>query len=66
MVETAGGELVSHVVNTSSLIAVLIFGLLFFIVTVILFLRHAYESYKRRGYTQMDYLINGMYSDSGL
>ncbi|KAB5571693.1 hypothetical protein PHYPO_G00227990 [Pangasianodon hypophthalmus] len=64
--ETAGGELTSHVVSTSSLIAVLIFGLLFFIVTVILFLRHAYESYKRRGYTQMDYLINGMYSDSGL
>ncbi|KAF7707770.1 uncharacterized protein PB18E9.04c [Silurus meridionalis] len=65
-VQTAGGELVGHVVNTSSLIAVLIFGLLFFIVTVILFLRHAYESYKRRGYTQMDYLINGMYADSGL
>ncbi|KAG7329467.1 hypothetical protein KOW79_007641 [Hemibagrus wyckioides] len=64
--ETAGGELTSHFVNTNSLIAVLIFGLLFLIVTVILFLRHAYESYKRRGYTQMDYLINGMYSDSGL
>ncbi|KAK3564813.1 hypothetical protein QTP86_027982 [Hemibagrus guttatus] len=64
--ETAGGELTSQFVNTNSLIAVLIFGLLFLIVTVILFLRHAYESYKRRGYTQMDYLINGMYSDSGL
>ncbi|XP_027016740.2 cell wall integrity and stress response component 3 [Tachysurus fulvidraco] len=63
---TAGGELKSHFINTNSLIAVLIFGLLFFIVTVLLFLRHAYESYKRRGYTQMDYLINGMYSDSGL
>ncbi|TTJ07844.1 60S ribosomal protein L27a [Bagarius yarrelli] len=64
--ETAGGELTNRFINTNSLIAVLIFGLLFFIVTIVLFLRHAYESYKRRGYTQMDYLINGMYSDSGL
>ncbi|XP_060784519.1 uncharacterized protein wu:fa25f02 [Neoarius graeffei] len=64
--ETPGGELRRSMLSTSSLIAVLIFGLLFFFVTVVLFLRHAYESYKRRGYTQMDYLINGMYSDSGL
>ncbi|XP_036423924.1 uncharacterized protein C11orf24 [Colossoma macropomum] len=66
VVEAAGEPLTIHVVNTSSLLAVLMFGLLFFIITVILFLRHAYESYKRKDYTQVDYLINGMYSDSGV
>ncbi|KAL6480689.1 hypothetical protein MHYP_G00117220 [Metynnis hypsauchen] len=66
VVEAAGELLTIHVVNTSSLLAVLMFGLLFFIITVILFLRHAYESYKRKDYTQVDYLINGMYSDSGV
>ncbi|KAG9334404.1 hypothetical protein JZ751_008154 [Albula glossodonta] len=52
--------------DTASLLAVLSFGVLFFIVTVILFLRRAVESYRKRDYTQMDYLINGMYSDSAL
>ncbi|KAL7862766.1 hypothetical protein SRHO_G00117500 [Serrasalmus rhombeus] len=66
VVEAAGEPLTIHVVNTSSLLAVLMFGLLFFVITVILFLRHAYESYKRKDYTQVDYLINGMYSDSGV
>ncbi|XP_072520104.1 uncharacterized protein C11orf24 homolog [Salminus brasiliensis] len=65
-VEAAGEPLTIHVVNTSSLLAVLMFGLLFFVVTVVLFLRQAYESYKRKDYTQVDYLINGMYSDSGV
>ncbi|XP_049340169.1 uncharacterized protein C11orf24 homolog isoform X4 [Astyanax mexicanus] len=66
VLEAAGEPLTFHVVNTSSLLAVLMFGLLFFVVTVVLFLRHAYESYKRKDYTQVDYLINGMYSDSGV
>ncbi|XP_067235651.1 uncharacterized protein C11orf24 [Chanodichthys erythropterus] len=66
MVEVAGDPLTSHLLNTSSLLAVLLFGLLFFVVTVVLFVKQAYESYKRKDYTQVDYLINGMYSDSGV
>ncbi|XP_073688182.1 uncharacterized protein C11orf24 homolog [Garra rufa] len=61
-----GDPLTSHLLNTSSLLAVLLFGLLFFVVTVALFLKQAYESYRRKDYTQVDYLINGMYSDSGV
>ncbi|XP_052400391.1 uncharacterized protein C11orf24 isoform X3 [Carassius gibelio] len=66
VIEVAGDPLTSHLLNTSSLLAVLLFGLLFFLVTVVLFLKQAYESYKRKDYTQVDYLINGMYSDSGV
>ncbi|XP_043084656.1 uncharacterized protein C11orf24 [Puntigrus tetrazona] len=66
MIKVAGDPLTSHLLNTSSLLAVLLFGLLFFVVTVALFLKQAYESYKRKDYTQVDYLINGMYSDSGV
>ncbi|XP_058624002.1 uncharacterized protein C11orf24 [Onychostoma macrolepis] len=66
MIDVAGDPLTSHLLNTSSLLAVLLFGLLFFVVTVALFLKQAYESYKRKDYTQVDYLINGMYSDSGV
>uniref|UniRef100_A0A673IEC7 Uncharacterized protein n=1 Tax=Sinocyclocheilus rhinocerous TaxID=307959 RepID=A0A673IEC7_9TELE len=66
MIEMAGDPLTSHLLNTSSLLAILLFGLLFFVVTVALFLKQAYESYRRKDYTQVDYLINGMYSDSGV
>jgi hypothetical protein len=44
----------------------LLFGLLFFVVTVALFVVQAFESYRRKDYTQVDYLINGMYTDSGV
>ncbi|XP_036391234.1 uncharacterized protein C11orf24 homolog isoform X2 [Megalops cyprinoides] len=53
-------------VDTRSLLAIFLFGLLFFFVVVVLFLGQAYESYRKKDYTQMDYLINGMYSDSGV
>uniref|UniRef100_A0A6Q2WWL1 Uncharacterized protein n=2 Tax=Esox lucius TaxID=8010 RepID=A0A6Q2WWL1_ESOLU len=66
LIDVAGGLLTRQVVDTSSLLAVLLFGLLFFLVTVVLFLTQAYESYRKKDYTQVDYLINGMYSDSGL
>nr|XP_690904.4 uncharacterized protein C11orf24 homolog [Danio rerio] len=66
IVEVAGDPLTSHLLNTSSLLAVLLFGLLFFVVAVALFLKQAYESYRRKDYTQVDYLINGMYADSGV
>ncbi|XP_039594870.1 uncharacterized protein C11orf24 [Polypterus senegalus] len=60
------GPLASQVVDTGSLLAVFLFGLLFFLVSVGLFISQAYESYKKKDYTQVDYLINGMYVDSGV
>uniref|UniRef100_A0A4W4GR34 Uncharacterized protein n=1 Tax=Electrophorus electricus TaxID=8005 RepID=A0A4W4GR34_ELEEL len=66
VLEATGDSLTIDMVNTSSLMAVLMFGLFFFVVTVIVFLRQAYESFRRKDYTQVDYLINGMYSDSGM
>ncbi|PWA19929.1 hypothetical protein CCH79_00016578, partial [Gambusia affinis] len=65
VVEVAGAALTRQLVDTASLLAVLLFGLLFFLVTVAVFVTQAYESYRRKDYTQVDYLINGMYSDSG-
>ncbi|XP_043921910.1 cell wall protein DAN4-like isoform X2 [Protopterus annectens] len=53
-----------YLVDKSSLFAVLLFGVLFFIASLILFATQAYESYKKKDYTQVDYLINGMYTDS--
>ncbi|KAJ8343236.1 hypothetical protein SKAU_G00305650 [Synaphobranchus kaupii] len=61
-----GGLLSNEPLDTSALLAVVLFGLLFFIIGVLLFLRKAYESYRKRDYTRMDYLINGIYSDSTL
>ncbi|KAG5849245.1 hypothetical protein ANANG_G00107900 [Anguilla anguilla] len=66
ILDVAAGPLTRQLVDTSSLLAVLLFGLIFFLVTVALFLTQAYDSYKKRDYTQVDYLINGMYSDSGV
>ncbi|XP_044049119.1 cell wall protein DAN4 isoform X2 [Siniperca chuatsi] len=66
MVEVAGAALTRQLVDTASLLAVLLFGLLFFLVTVAVFVTQAYESYRRKDYTQVDYLINGMYTDSGV
>ncbi|XP_043979619.1 uncharacterized protein C11orf24 homolog [Gambusia affinis] len=66
VVEVAGAALTRQLVDTASLLAVLLFGLLFFLVTVAVFVTQAYESYRRKDYTQVDYLINGMYSDSGV
>ncbi|XP_048463157.1 cell wall protein DAN4-like isoform X2 [Rhincodon typus] len=60
------GSLIKHLADTSSLIAILIFGLLFFLVSIILFAQKAFESNKRKDYVQVDYLINGMYADSDM
>ncbi|XP_030631050.1 uncharacterized protein C11orf24 homolog [Chanos chanos] len=65
-IDAAAGPLTSRLIDTSTLLALLLFGLLFFVVTVVLFVTQAYESYKKKDYTQVDYLINGMYSDSGV
>ncbi|XP_053282288.1 uncharacterized protein C11orf24 isoform X2 [Pleuronectes platessa] len=64
--EVAGAALTRQLVDKASLFAVLLFGLLFFLVAVAVFIIQAYESYRRKDYTQVDYLINGMYSDSGV
>ncbi|XP_067152037.1 uncharacterized protein C11orf24 homolog isoform X1 [Apteryx mantelli] len=60
----AAEPLTQYLVDKSSLLAVLLFGTLFFITVIVLFLMQAYESYKKKDYTQVDYLINGMYVDS--
>ncbi|XP_059960340.1 uncharacterized protein C11orf24 homolog [Mesoplodon densirostris] len=51
-------------VNKSFLLAVLLLGVTLFITILVLFALQAYESYKKKDYTQVDYLINGMYADS--
>ncbi|KAM7165140.1 uncharacterized protein C11orf24 homolog isoform 1-T5 [Macrochelys suwanniensis] len=61
---TATEPLTQYLVDTSSLLAVLLFGIIFFITVLVLFAMQAYESYKKKDYTQVDYLINGMYADS--
>ncbi|XP_069480198.1 uncharacterized protein C11orf24 homolog [Ambystoma mexicanum] len=58
--------LARHLMDTSSLLAVLLFGIIFFLAVVFVFASQAYESYKKKDYTQVDYLINGMYTDSEL
>ncbi|XP_030222408.1 uncharacterized protein C11orf24 homolog [Gadus morhua] len=65
-VSTISTAIIFHLADTASLLAVLLFGLLFFVVTVALFVVQAFESYRRKDYTQVDYLINGMYTDSGV
>ncbi|XP_075998349.1 uncharacterized protein C11orf24 homolog [Genypterus blacodes] len=62
----AGPSLSMDLMDKASLLAVLLFGLLFFVGTVLVFVTQAYESYRRKDYTQVDYLINGMYTDSGV
>uniref|UniRef100_A0A8D2DZ90 Prostate androgen-regulated mucin-like protein 1 n=1 Tax=Sciurus vulgaris TaxID=55149 RepID=A0A8D2DZ90_SCIVU len=51
-------------VNKTFLLAVLVLGVTLFVAVLVLFALQAYESYKKRDYTQVDYLINGMYADS--
>lgn len=66
VVEVAGAPLTRQLVDTASLLAIVLFGLVFFLVSVAVFVSRAYESYRRKDYTQVDYLINGMYNDSGV
>ncbi|XP_021257453.1 uncharacterized protein C11orf24 homolog isoform X2 [Numida meleagris] len=60
----AAEPLTQYLVDKSLLLAVLLFGTFFFITVIVLLLVQAYESYKKKDYTQVDYLINGMYVDS--
>lgn len=60
----AAEPLTQYLVDKSLLLAVLLFGTFFLITVIVLFLMQAYESYRKKDYTQVDYLINGMYVDS--
>ncbi|XP_048405371.1 hepatitis A virus cellular receptor 1-like [Stegostoma tigrinum] len=51
----------SKVKIQSGLIAALLFGLLFLIIVMFLLSKRISESYSRRQYTRINYLINGMY-----
>ncbi|XP_072495467.1 uncharacterized protein C11orf24 homolog isoform X2 [Notamacropus eugenii] len=53
-----------YLVNKSLLLAMLLAGTIFFMAILVLLAMQAYESYKKKDYTQVDYLINGMYADS--
>lgn len=64
--ESGPAVAMAQLVDRASLLAVLLFGSLFFLVTVGVFAMQALESYRRKDYTQVDYLINGMYTDSGV
>lgn len=66
MVEVLGDALSKQLANTALLLGVLVCGSLLFVITVMLFVKQAYESYNRKDYSQVDYLINGMYSDSSV
>ncbi|XP_044540604.1 uncharacterized protein C11orf24-like, partial [Gracilinanus agilis] len=50
--------------NQNLLFAALLICAIFFISVLVLLAMQAYESYKNRGYTHVNYLINGMYVDS--
>lgn len=56
--------LTPSLVNKMLLLAVLALGVTLFIAVLVMFALQAYESYKKKDYTQVDYLINGMYADS--
>lgn len=56
--------LTQAMVDKTFLLVVLLLGVTLFITVLVLFALQAYESYKKKDYTQVDYLINGMYADS--
>lgn len=47
----------------SSLVAALIFGMIFLLLVIALTGKKIHESLQKRHYTRLDYLINGMYAD---
>ncbi|KFW02284.1 MANSC domain-containing protein 1, partial [Fulmarus glacialis] len=47
----------------SSLVAALLFGVIFFLLVIALTGKKMHESLQKRHYTRLDYLINGMYAD---
>ncbi|NXJ62398.1 MANS1 protein, partial [Rostratula benghalensis] len=58
-----GGKDVVQLGEKSSLIAALLFGVIFLLLVIALTGKKIHESLQKRHYTRLDYLINGMYAD---
>ncbi|NXU02492.1 MANS1 protein, partial [Buphagus erythrorhynchus] len=58
-----GGEGVFQLGEKSSLVAALVFGVIFLLLVIVLTGKKIHESLQKRHYTRLDYLINGMYAD---
>jgi hypothetical protein len=50
------------VILSAALIAVLTFGVLFFFAVLVLIGKRVFDSWQRRHYSRIDYLVNGMYN----
>ncbi|NWI88656.1 MANS1 protein, partial [Pitta sordida] len=57
------GKALAQLGEKSSLIAALLFGVIFLLLVIALTGKKIHESLQRRRYTRLDYLINGMYAD---
>ncbi|XP_009876162.1 PREDICTED: MANSC domain-containing protein 1 [Apaloderma vittatum] len=57
------GKDVVQLGEKSSLVAALLFGVIFLLLVIALMWKKVQESLQKRHYTRLDYLINGMYSD---
>ncbi|NXM36481.1 MANS1 protein, partial [Oxyruncus cristatus] len=57
------GKSVVQLGEKSSLVAALLFGLIFLLLVIALTGKKIHESLQKRHYTRLDYLINGMYAD---
>ncbi|NXV83582.1 MANS1 protein, partial [Atlantisia rogersi] len=57
------GKGVVQLGEKSSLVAALIFGVIFFLLVIALTGKKIHESLQKKHYTRLDYLINGMYAD---
>ncbi|XP_063211527.1 MANSC domain-containing protein 1 [Chroicocephalus ridibundus] len=58
-----GGKGVVQLGEKSSLVAALLFGVIFLLLVITLTGKKIHESLQKRHYTRLDYLINGMYAD---
>ncbi|NWV86497.1 MANS1 protein, partial [Dasyornis broadbenti] len=57
------GKGVFQLGEKSSLVAALLFGVIFLLLVIVLTGKKIHESFQKRHYTRLDYLINGMYAD---
>ncbi|NXA60065.1 MANS1 protein, partial [Mohoua ochrocephala] len=57
------GKGVFQLGEKSSLVAALVFGVIFLLLVIVLTGKKIHESLQKRHYTRLDYLINGMYAD---
>ncbi|NXD97138.1 MANS1 protein, partial [Chaetorhynchus papuensis] len=57
------GKGVFQLGEKSSLVAALLFGVIFLLLVIVLTGKKIHESLQKKHYTRLDYLINGMYAD---